>query len=85
MRSKIKTKKKTTKGLFMMSLLHTQPQNFKRKYLSGGENYTGPGTRVEEGGERKKKNERGISELAGNVTFRNILFFIRAVSGSLRL
>lgn len=28
------------------------------------------------------KNEAGISEIAGNITFRNILFFIRVVSDS---
>lgn len=56
----------------MMRLWHTEPQNLNRKYVSGGGNYTA----LCYAGE----NEAGISELAGNITFRNILFFIRTVS-----
>lgn len=60
----------------MMRLLHTQPQkkNLRKKDLSRGGNYIA----LCRGG----KNEAGISELAGNITFRNILFFIRLVSDS---
>lgn len=49
-------------------------KNLKKKDLSRGVNYIG----LCWGGE----NEAGISELAGNITFRNILFFIRVVSDS---
>ncbi len=49
-------------------------KKLKKKDLSRGGNYTA----LCWGG----KNEAGISELAGNITFRNILFFIRVVSDS---
>lgn len=65
------------KGLFMMRLLHTEPQKnkkLKRKDLSGGGNYIA----LCRGG----KNEACTLEMAGNITFRNILFFIRVVSDS---
>lgn len=62
------------KGLLMMRLLHTEPQKLTKKDLSRGGNYIA----LCWGG----KNEAGISELARNITFRNILFFIRVVSDS---
>lgn len=66
------------KGLFMMRLLHTEPhrkkKKLKKKDLSRGGNYIA----LRWGG----KNEAGTSKLAHNITFRNILFFIRVVSDS---
>lgn len=59
----------------MMWLLLTKPQKILRKKdLSRGGNYTA----LFWGG----KNEAGTSELVDNITFRNILFFIRVVSDS---
>lgn len=61
-----------------MRLLHTEPQKkkkkLKKKDLSRGGNYIA----LRWGG----KNEAGTSKLAHNITFRNILFFIRVVSDS---
>lgn len=66
------------KGLFMMRLLHTDPleeKKLKRKDLSGGGNYIALCWGA--------KNEACTLEpAAGNITFRNILFFIRVVSDS---
>lgn len=58
-----------------MRLLHTEPQKNLRKKIYQEVGITLP---CAGGG----KNEAGICELAGNITFRNILFFIRVVSDS---
>lgn len=66
------TEKEDNKGLFMIGSCTPRHGKNKKKYPSGGGNYTALRC--------AGKNEAGISELAGNVTFRNILFFIRLVS-----
>ena len=62
----------------MMRLLYTEQKKRRRRKNLREKIYQEVGITLPCTG--AGKNEAGISELAGNITFRNILFFIRAVS-----